>query len=86
MPIGSTRIVAQQLAHIPTSKRSEVLLMKKMGVLPPSAPVSSVAKRSYDGIFTGKLTTSQVAALDELFPVSKCKSGRAARRALVEAI
>jgi hypothetical protein len=46
-----------------------------MGVLPPSSPVSSAAKRSYDTIFTGKLTASQVAALDELFPASKCKSG-----------
>jgi hypothetical protein len=37
--------------HIPASKHGKVLLMKKMGILAPSAPISSAAKRSYDSYF-----------------------------------
>ena len=80
--VRSRRIVAQLLAHIPTPKRGEVLLMQKMGIVPPIGPVSSVSKGTYDAIFAGNLTLSHVAALDELFPVT---NNRAGRRALFSA-
>jgi hypothetical protein len=67
LPLRSRRIAAQQMGHIPASKRGEVLLMKKMGFLEPSAPPSSAAKRSYDSYFKGELSTADVEALDELF-------------------
>jgi hypothetical protein len=51
LPIRSRRIAAQQMDHIPASKHGEVLLMKKMGILAPSALISSAAKRSYDSYF-----------------------------------
>jgi len=38
-----------------------------MGIVPSAAIVSSMSKGTYDGIFTGNLTPSQVDALDELF-------------------
>jgi hypothetical protein len=50
----------QPLAHIPTSERGEVLLMKKMGILPPAAPVSSAAHNTYDTIFARNLSSEQV--------------------------
>jgi hypothetical protein len=67
LPIRSKRIATQPLLHIPTSKRGEVLLMQRMGIAPPAAPVSSASKGAYNAIFTGNLTSSQVEALDELF-------------------
>ena len=51
LPLRSRRIAAQQMDHILMSKRGEVLLMKKMGILAPSTPISSAAKRSYDSYF-----------------------------------
>jgi hypothetical protein len=55
LPIRSKRIAAQQMNHIPASKRGEVLLMKRMGILAPSAPISSAARRSYNSYFQGTL-------------------------------
>ena len=52
--------------------------MKKMGVAPPVAPVSSVYKLAYDAIFVGNLTSSHVATLDELFPATNSRAGRRA--------
>jgi hypothetical protein len=64
------------LAHILTAKRGEVLLMQRMGIAPPAAPVSTTSKATYDAIFTGNLSSSQVEALDELFPASNCRAAR----------
>ena len=64
------------MSHIPTSKRGEVLLMKRMGIAPLAAPVSSASKGAYDAIFPGNLTSSQVEALDELFLETNTKVGR----------
>jgi hypothetical protein len=71
LPLRSRRIAAQQMDHIPASKHGEVLLMKKMGFLEPSAPPSSAAKRSYNSYFKGDLSTADVEALDELFPACR---------------
>jgi len=68
VPHRNSRIAAQEMGHNPASKRGEVLLMKKMGVQPPNAPVSSAAKRSYESIFKGNMSLTQAAAFDELFP------------------
>jgi hypothetical protein len=67
LPLRSRRIAAQKIDHIPTSKRGEVLLKKKLGLLEPSAPPSSAPKRSYESYFKGDLSTIEVEALDELF-------------------
>lgn len=76
MPIRSERIAAQPLAHIPASKQGEVLLMQKMGIAPPTTLVSFASKRSYDAIFTGNLTLSHMAALDELFLATNVQTSR----------
>jgi hypothetical protein len=78
MPQRSTRIAAQSLAHIPTAKRGEVLLMQKMGIKPPQAPVTMASKKAYKAVFSGKLSDAQCDAFDELFPA--VNAGRAARR------
>ena len=76
MPKRSRRIAAQPLAHIPTSKRGEVLLMRRMGFAPPAAPISSASKRAYDDFFARNLTSSEVEVLDELFPATNATTGR----------
>jgi hypothetical protein len=52
--------------HIPTSKRGEVLLMRKMGFLELSALPSSAAKDSYES-FAGDITEADAETLDSLF-------------------
>ena len=61
------------------SKHGEVLPMKKMGILAPSASISSASKRSYDSYFQGTLSEANVETLDALFPASKAMAGGAAR-------
>jgi hypothetical protein len=63
----SRRIAAQPLAHIPASKRGEVLLKQRLGIAPPAALTLSASKVTFDAIHTGDLTSSQVDALDALF-------------------
>ena len=72
----SRRIAAQPLAHISTSKRGEVLLIQRMGFAPPAAPISSVSKRAYDDLFARNLTSSEIEALDVLFPATNTRTGR----------
>ena len=62
--------------HIPTSKRGEVLLMRRMGFAPPAAPISSASKRAYDDFFARNLTSSEVEALDVLFTATNATTGR----------
>jgi hypothetical protein len=76
LPKWGRRIAALPLAHIPTAKRDEVLLMLRMGIAPLAAPVSTVSKATYDALFTGSLSSSQVEALDELFPAANCWATR----------
>jgi hypothetical protein len=53
-----------------------VLLMQRMSFAPPAAPISSTSKRAYDDLFAENLTSSEVEALDELFPVTNARTGR----------
>jgi hypothetical protein len=71
IPKRSIQVATQPLTHILTSKRGEVLLMKKMGILPLAAPVLSAAQNMYDTIFARNLSSEQVGALDKLFPIIK---------------
>jgi hypothetical protein len=70
VPKRSGRIAAQQMDHIPASKRSEVLLMRKMGFLEPSASPSSAAKDSYESFEVG-ISAADAEAFDLLFLVCR---------------
>jgi hypothetical protein len=63
--------------HISVSKHGEVLIMKRMGFVAPSALISSTAKHSYDLYFQGNLSKSNIEALDELFPACRAMTGGA---------
>jgi hypothetical protein len=58
-----------------TSERGEVLLVQKMDIVPLAALVSSASKGTCNAIFTGNLTPSHVAALDELFLATNNRAG-----------
>jgi hypothetical protein len=74
LPLQSKRLVAQSLF------RGEVLIMQRMGYPKgPSAPSASELK-SFDNIFDGNLTTSNIKALDMLFPDGGKGSFRQPRR------
>jgi hypothetical protein len=64
----SRRIAAQLLAHILASWRGEVLLNQRLGIAPPTTPVSPAPKGILDSLHSGTLSSSQVEALDALFP------------------
>jgi hypothetical protein len=64
----STRIAAQPVAHIPASRRCEILLEQRLGIAPPAATVSPAPKGILDALHSGTLSSSQVKALDALFP------------------
>ena len=67
----SSRIAAQPLAHIPASRRGEVLLNKRLGIASPTAPVSPAPRGILDALRSGTLSASEVEALDALFPAFK---------------
>jgi len=79
VPIQSRRTAAQQLDHVSASKRGEILLMRKLGVLPANAAPSSASRRSFDKLFTD-LSNSDAEAFDELFTVNRGRGTRVARR------
>jgi hypothetical protein len=64
----SRQIAVQSLAHILASRQGEVLLNQRLGILPLTAPVSSAPKGILDALRSGTLSSSQVEALDALFP------------------
>ena len=63
----SSRIAAQTLAHIPASKRGEVLLNKRLEIVPPTAAVSSALRGILDALRSER-STGEVENLDALFP------------------
>jgi hypothetical protein len=64
----SRRLAAQRLSRVLASKQGEVLIMQRMGYTNgPSAPFASELE-AFDKMFDGNLTTSNVEALDALFP------------------
>lgn len=79
VPVRSRRIAAQQLDHVPTSKRGEVLLMRRLGTLPANGQPTSASRRHFDKLFID-LSNSESEAFDELFLVTRKRGGRVAWR------
>ena len=66
LPKRSRRIAAQAIAHIPTAKRGEYRVMKRLGFssgIPPSSP----SAMTYNEVFNGD--SAHIEALLELFPL-----------------
>lgn len=73
------RLVAQELAHVSASKRNEVLLMRRMGLIGMHSLSSLAAKKFYDDIFTMPITPSHIAAMDTLFLAGNTSTSIVAR-------
>lgn len=56
--------------------------MQRMGGGTAGNGSRSSSRRSFDQLFNAKLSTSDVEALDDLFPATKPKAGRTGRRPL----
>jgi hypothetical protein len=57
------------LAHIPAFRQGEVLLNQRLGIAPPTAPVSPAPKGILDVLCSRTLSSSEVEAMDAMFPV-----------------
>lgn len=79
VPMRSRRIAAQQLDHIPASKRGEVL-KKRMGSAQATARPASASTKPYDAVFGADLNAEDVAAFEALFPATRNRGTRALRR------
>lgn len=80
LPMRSRRIAAQHLDYIAASKRGDVLLMRKMGVLPATTAPSSASRRTYDAVFNANLSAGDVQAFDDMFQATKTRGARTGRR------
>lgn len=76
MPLRSKRIAAQSLSRIPTAKRGEYLVLKRLGHA--SAIAEPEASHKFDNLFGGRPKDDE--ALRELFPNSCKISGKRRRR------
>ena len=68
LPWRSRRLVTQSLSRVSASKQGEVLIMLRMGYTKGTSVPSASELEAFDKIFDGKLTASNVEALDALFP------------------
>jgi hypothetical protein len=50
--------------------------MQRMGFALPAAPVSFTSKRAYNDLFARNLTSTEVEALDTLFPATNARTSR----------
>ncbi|KAJ1274271.1 hypothetical protein BS78_05G049800, partial [Paspalum vaginatum] len=74
LPLRSRRIAAQRLAGVPISKRGELILMRRLGILMDDAPVTSEAVAACDNLYRWGLTPEHVCAIRELFPAAAAPS------------
>ncbi|CAN6358223.1 unnamed protein product [Urochloa humidicola] len=68
LPKRSRRLAEQPLANVTSSKRAEVILMRRFEVAAPQAPITATTKKAYLKFFEGRLDSSDMAAAGELFP------------------
>lgn len=70
----SGRLAQGNLNTVRPSKRGEVLMMRKMGILKEGELVTDEAKRAYEQIFNKPLSKKHLTAITELFPAAGCLS------------
>ena len=74
LPTCNRRIAAQAFSHVPASKRGDVLVMKRMGLL--DGQTTTTAKNAYDSIFVDQLSPSHAETKRQLFPDSQGERAR----------
>lgn len=66
MPLRSKHIAAQALSRVPASKRGEILVMKRLGMIDNQSGPTESAQRDYNSMFVDKLNPSHEDAFKEL--------------------
>jgi hypothetical protein len=66
LPTRSRRTAIQALSRVPSSKRGEALVMKRMGIL--DGQMTTTAKNAYDSTFINQLNPLYAEAMRQLFP------------------
>lgn len=80
-PVRSRRIAAQRMDHIPASKRGEVLLMRRTGLIPANVCISEDLREC--------LSSADAMAFDDMMPAVKprgARGTRGARRPLADSV
>ncbi|CAL4885499.1 unnamed protein product [Urochloa decumbens] len=68
LPQRSRRLATQALANVPASRRGEVLMMKRFGVIKEDVVVTKESRAAYDELYRKKLAPKEFAAARVLFP------------------
>ncbi|KAJ1257052.1 hypothetical protein BS78_K229800 [Paspalum vaginatum] len=85
LPLRSRRLASQRLAGVPVTKRGEIILMRRLGLIKDAAVVTPTVKKQYDDLFDQGLTPEQVSAIRKLFPAAD-STARAPSLAELEAV
>ncbi|CAN6238466.1 unnamed protein product [Urochloa humidicola] len=74
LPKRSERLANHPLANVPSSKRAEVVLMRRFGVVPEGAPVTNGAKEAYKKFYAEDMREMAFEAVSELIPALRYAS------------
>ena len=69
----SERLANHPLANIASSKRAEVILMRRLSVLPDNATAAnSESKQAYDQLYKQRMDNDHYEAVRDLVPALRC--------------
>lgn len=94
MPPKSTSSILRQsrqiteideVCNVRPSKKGEVLLMKKLGIVPPCAPNTKESQEAYAELFDHPLSEPHLATIRVLFPAAETLSDEELATAIIQA-
>ncbi|CAO2186159.1 unnamed protein product [Urochloa humidicola] len=68
LPKRSERLANKQLANVASSKRAEVLLMRRFNLIPEAAPVNTAGKQAYAKVYKSGMAGNHFEAVGDLIP------------------
>ncbi|CAN6340093.1 unnamed protein product [Urochloa humidicola] len=81
LPKRSRRIAQQPLANVASSKRAEIILMRRFDVAAPTGPITATTRKAYHDFFEKKVDSTDMEAASELFPSLRRNLGVSVRGA-----
>lgn len=76
LPWRSKRLAAQSLSLVPTSKRGEVLILQRLGLVTGLSLTSELAMKTDEVLYEAEPSASNIEALEALFQYSGKESAR----------
>lgn len=74
------------MSNVRPSKKSEVLLMRKLGLIAPSALATTEAQQAYGTLFERPLPADHLTAIRELLPAAEALSDKDLTVVLLQAM